>query len=504
MWHRRWIGLAAAWFAAIVGVAVVYRIPEKYEASARVYVDTESLLSPLLAGLAIQPNLDQQVALISRTLISRPNVEKLVRMADLDLSVKPATARDEVIDNVIKSIQLAGGSVDQSVRHRLPRPDSGARQKGRAVVAHDLRRIESRRQAAGYAHRGQVPRRADQALRGDPASRRGPPQGFQAQVHGHCPAGDRTTSAGLRACAQQIESAKLGAAMPPRSHAIPTSGIRRRDTDVSAGAGDPDAQDAVPEIDDRIAGLKKELDDLLRKYTDQHPDVLADQAADRAARGADGRRSWRRGTRPTPRRSDRSGPSADRNPVFQQLRLSLADAEANVASARAKLAGYTESVPTAEGASAAGPAESKRSSRNSIATTTSRKRPTRACSPGASRAQWASTYRTPAARSSASSILRGFRRNRWRRTDPVLLGIALWRHRSWRDWLVSFLASQVMPIFHDARALREGERAGRSSGMVSMLPSPGLSAPQAPQRYLFAGWRRRVGWLRLPASLPSP
>src|SRR5713101_6018345 len=91
MWHRRWIGLAAAWIAAIVGVAVVYRIPERYEASARVYVDTESLLKPLLAGLAIQPNLDQQVALMSRTLISRPNVEKLVRMADLDLRVKTQT-----------------------------------------------------------------------------------------------------------------------------------------------------------------------------------------------------------------------------------------------------------------------------------------------------------------------------------------------------------------------------------------------------------------------------
>src|SRR5690348_16913599 len=85
MWHRRCIGLASAWISGINGVALVYRIPEKFEASARVYVDTESLLRPLLAGLAIQPNLDQQVALMSRTLISRPNVEKLVRMADLDL-----------------------------------------------------------------------------------------------------------------------------------------------------------------------------------------------------------------------------------------------------------------------------------------------------------------------------------------------------------------------------------------------------------------------------------
>ena len=80
IWHRRWIGLGVAWLAAVIGIAVVYRIPERYEASARVYVDTESLLRPLLAGLAIQPNLDQQVSLMSRTLISRPNVEKLVRI----------------------------------------------------------------------------------------------------------------------------------------------------------------------------------------------------------------------------------------------------------------------------------------------------------------------------------------------------------------------------------------------------------------------------------------
>ncbi len=105
MWHRRWIGLAAAWIAALIGVAIVYRIPEQYEASARVYVDTESLLRPLLAGLAIQPNVDQQVSLMSRTLISRPNVEKLMRLADLDLRGANARERDELIDNIVQHDQ---------------------------------------------------------------------------------------------------------------------------------------------------------------------------------------------------------------------------------------------------------------------------------------------------------------------------------------------------------------------------------------------------------------
>src|SRR6188508_276303 len=108
IWHRRWIGLATAWIAAILCVALVYRIPERYEATARVYVDTESLLRPLLAGLAIQPNLDQQVSLMSRTLISRPNVERLIRMADLDLRAPSNAEREELIDTITKSIKLEG------------------------------------------------------------------------------------------------------------------------------------------------------------------------------------------------------------------------------------------------------------------------------------------------------------------------------------------------------------------------------------------------------------
>src|SRR5215212_15946 len=85
MWKFRWQGLAVAWVVAILGVTLVWKWPDQFEASARIYVDTQSILKPLMSGLAIQPNIDQQVSMLSRTLISRPNVEKLVQMADLDL-----------------------------------------------------------------------------------------------------------------------------------------------------------------------------------------------------------------------------------------------------------------------------------------------------------------------------------------------------------------------------------------------------------------------------------
>jgi uncharacterized protein involved in exopolysaccharide biosynthesis len=79
MWKFRWPGVAVAWVVAAVAVVVIWRIPDQYEAAARIYVDTDSILKPLMSGLAVQPNVDQQISMLSRTLISRPNIEKLIR-----------------------------------------------------------------------------------------------------------------------------------------------------------------------------------------------------------------------------------------------------------------------------------------------------------------------------------------------------------------------------------------------------------------------------------------
>jgi len=106
MWKHRWLGLIAAWLVMLVGAGVVLSVPDKYEASARIYVDTQSILKPLMSGLAVQPNVEQQVMMLSRTLITRPNVEKLIRMADLDLGNTTKAAQDALIDQVTKTLEI--------------------------------------------------------------------------------------------------------------------------------------------------------------------------------------------------------------------------------------------------------------------------------------------------------------------------------------------------------------------------------------------------------------
>ena len=114
-WRHRWLALVIAWVVAIAGWIWVWQLPEAYVARARVYVDTNTILRPLLAGLAIQPNLEENIGLLSRTLLSRPNIEKLMRMTDLDLEVTTAKEKDELLSELTKSIRLVGGQRDKSL-----------------------------------------------------------------------------------------------------------------------------------------------------------------------------------------------------------------------------------------------------------------------------------------------------------------------------------------------------------------------------------------------------
>ena len=127
-WRRRWIGLGVAWLVAIVGAVVLFKTPNKYEASARVYVDTQSMLKPLMSGLAFQPDIDQQVSIISRTLISRPNVEKLIRMTDLDLTTHSPGERERLIDGLARQLRLSAARDNiYVISYNHPVPDQAQR-----------------------------------------------------------------------------------------------------------------------------------------------------------------------------------------------------------------------------------------------------------------------------------------------------------------------------------------------------------------------------------------
>jgi polysaccharide chain length determinant protein (PEP-CTERM system associated) len=334
MWQRRWIGLGVAWLCAIVGIIFVFRLPDKYEASARVYVDSQSLLQPLMAGMAMAADPGQQVAILSRLLLSRPNLEKIIRKSDLDTSAGRNAA--DLVDEAAGSLSIArAGSGDNLYTIAFRYPDG---RKARDVVQAALSTFIE--QSLGRTRGGtdSARRFVDEQIK-DYESKlqesEARVQAFQLKYMGLIGTSGQGYVGQMGAVAEQIKDTRLELRVAEQTR----DGIRQQlEEQTQRGPGATSKRAAtikVPEIDSRINDQKRQLDELMRKYTEQHPDVVGTKRL--LAQLEDDRK---REIEVRSKAAEEPGNALSGDPVAQQLKIALNDAEANVTTVRARLGEY--------------------------------------------------------------------------------------------------------------------------------------------------------------------
>jgi polysaccharide chain length determinant protein (PEP-CTERM system associated) len=107
LWQRRWSVVLVAWAACLVGWPIVASLPDKYVASAVVYVDTDTLLRPLMEGLAIQPDPDRGIDVVRETLLSRPNLEELASRTGLEAAADTPEAKEAVLAGLKDDLSIS-------------------------------------------------------------------------------------------------------------------------------------------------------------------------------------------------------------------------------------------------------------------------------------------------------------------------------------------------------------------------------------------------------------
>ena len=107
IWKHRWIAIGVAWLVMLVGVAFVDKIENQYTAETKVYIDSTSVLGPLLKGIAVQSDFQSVVNLMVRQLLSRPNLERAVRALDLDLEVSSPREMERLIASIRKRLDVS-------------------------------------------------------------------------------------------------------------------------------------------------------------------------------------------------------------------------------------------------------------------------------------------------------------------------------------------------------------------------------------------------------------
>lgn len=331
MWLYRRLGVAVAWVLGLIAAVVIFVMPDKYEASARIYVDTNSVLKPLLAGIAVQPNAEQQIAVLSRTLISRPNVEKLVRMADLDLTIKSREAREALIEDLTKELSIKSTGRDNlyTLSYRNPDPALATKVVQSLTTIFVESGLGDKQKDSDSARKfidEQIKTYEKKLEEAEARLKEFKLQNLEMQFEGAEGGG----TGRITELSSQLSQARLQL----REAENARDAIKRQIMGTDAGGTGGDI--SAPEIDSRIDTMKRSLDKLLQSYTEQHPDVIGTR---RIIKELEEQRKVEIAER---RKAAASNPGAllSGDSVSSGLKSSLANAEANVASLRARVSEF--------------------------------------------------------------------------------------------------------------------------------------------------------------------
>jgi polysaccharide chain length determinant protein (PEP-CTERM system associated) len=327
----RWHAVIITWTVALAGWAIVLKLPNQYETSARVYVDTQTILKPLLSGMTSLPNLEQQVTFMRRTLLSRPNIEKLMRMVDLDVKANDPKEHEKMVNELLDKIKISGTERDDiyTISYTAPNP-----KLGRDVVQSLLTMFVE----GSFGGKKQDSEKAvqfiddqiknyEEKLRAAEDSLKN----FKIKNVGMLPRDGADFGAKLAEATESLNQARLELAEAEQAR----NAIRHQ----IAGDGKGEAVDPAlvdKELDERIASVTKNLDALRMQYTDQHPDIIANK------RLLDQLMARKKDESVHKKRS--IDPGASYSPMLQQLNVSLSAAEAKVASLKARVVEHTARV----------------------------------------------------------------------------------------------------------------------------------------------------------------
>lgn len=332
IWRYRWAALVTATVICLAGWIAVLALPNQYEASAKIFMDTSSMLRPLLKGLAIDTNMREQTAQMARrTLLTRPNLEAVARESDLHLGTRTPQELESLLRRLRDGIRISGTMRDNifEIVYQNEDPQKATRvveallnlfvEKSLGASRRDTTETRQflERQIAEYESKL---RSAESRLKE-----------FKQKHIGLMPSEGKSYYTRLQSVRDKLADVTLELREAKNRRNALQQQLKGEKPTVTLG---PSAAGSPNPLDERIRQLQSQLDSLLLRYTDQHPDVVATRAVlERLKR-----------QRAEQHNTADEGSTAQRaeNVAYQELKVELGKADAEVAALEARLAEYRQ------------------------------------------------------------------------------------------------------------------------------------------------------------------
>jgi polysaccharide chain length determinant protein (PEP-CTERM system associated) len=346
IWRYRWFVVIVAAIASPIGWAYVASLPDVYRSSARVYVDTDSVLTPLLSGLAINTGESQRVRMMTSLLFGRENMEKLARMTDMDLQANTPEEMDALVGDLKRRVKLSGARsnvysisfedqspelakrvvqsmltifVESNLGASRQDQDSAERFLQREIKDYERRLIDAERKLKDFKMRN-LDLLSEKGSYYD-RLKESKQQLMQAQ--------DELALAESRReeMAQQLEYMESeGASLPYFQTWLEES-----------------SKEITNPLDIKIGDMEAQIDELLLRYTERHPEIIAMR---KALARLIARRDQERNSYVAEQRNNEVAVvrSLSESPVYQEMRLRLATAETDVVTQETKVASWRDKI----------------------------------------------------------------------------------------------------------------------------------------------------------------
>lgn len=330
MWRFRWAALTAAWVVALLGWIWVLQMPNQYVATARVYVDTKTMLKPLMRDLTVDSNTLSDVAMVTEALLSRPQLKSVALETGLEARATTPEQLERLLTGLKTSVTIDKAPRDDiyTISYRDYDP-AMARNVVQVILTNfmenSLRKDRTNSVQAQQFLTQQIKLYEQRLVEAEDrlAEFKKKNVGLMPGEGGDYFARLDTAQAALKQTQTQYAELQNRRAELQRQVAgeEPVIGMSGSST-VAGGTS----------VDGAIADLENQLADLQVKFTEKHPDVVRiKQTLADLEKVRENELKKARVAAPV------SNP-LDTNPVYQQMRVSLSATEVELASLSTQLA----------------------------------------------------------------------------------------------------------------------------------------------------------------------
>jgi polysaccharide chain length determinant protein (PEP-CTERM system associated) len=352
-WRFRWIALACSFVIALIGWAIVFALPDRYAAEARVFVDTRTALKPALQGLTIDQSVDAQINYVRQSLLEGPQLEQIA--TETGVVPAPGTVDERTratilgifSNRIVLTAVSAGNQGDDrntagmvyGFQYMDPDRDRALKVVDALLNTFVRETLGGKRESSEQAQKFLQAQIKDYEQRLSLAEEK--LANFKKRNVGMMPSDQGGYFSQLQKETDDMKKAdtELSIAVSRRDE---LSRQLHGDSVVStAGAGTNGVAGSGSDSLSRIQEMQAKLDELLLKYTDQHPDVIAARAtlAELKQRRTLELESLRRGDASAVATS-----GAGKNPVYQSMQLELNKVDVEIAALRRELAQHQATV----------------------------------------------------------------------------------------------------------------------------------------------------------------